>query len=377
MKKAARFYLLASLGFSLYLFSSCGIVRSIVFLAPNADDYRHDPQVRIEPGLTPFLFKDATASNDLGSNIWVSGAEEGVKLALDDFVKGYGTDAFVIIRNDTILYEAYATDRAKIDPVSSFSISKAIVTTLVGIAIKEGFINSIDQPICELLPEWRDKGFDNVRIINLMQHTSGMSFSTSIRNPMSDQVQFYYGRNLRKRMKRRKPDLPPGHDYEYQSANTILLTMVLEKATGIPIADYLESRIWQPLNMEAPASWSLDRQGRKSMIRSFCCLQAQALDFAKLGRLWLNNGIWFDEQILPKEWMHEILNKRSELTGRYRSGFRLFYGDPKIFYTSGLLGQYIYMVPDKNLLILRFGEHRERRVGRFWHKVFGEIIDQI
>jgi CubicO group peptidase (beta-lactamase class C family) len=367
---------LSTLFVLVFICSSCGVIRSVVFLKPNADDYLHDPQQKIAPAVHSFHFTETDSYGNYGKQVWISNRVDSQKINLDAFSKLYNTEAFMVIRNDTILYETYPNGHTAQSPVSSFSIAKAIITTLTGIAIFDGHLKSIDQRVSEILPEWEKKGFKNLKIRDLMQHTSGMNFSKSIYNPTSDQVQFYYGRNLERRMKRRKPEYPPGEQFDYQSANTILLTMVLEKATGMPITKYLESRLWQPLGMEAPGSWSLDRKGKKSIVRTFCCLQALALDFAKLGRLWLNNGRWEDRQVLPPDWMNQILHSGHRQAGRYRSGFRIISNEARTFYTSGLLGQYIYLYPDKNLMILRFGEHQERYVGRMWRKVFTEIYEQ-
>ncbi|MBK8501687.1 MAG: serine hydrolase [Saprospiraceae bacterium] len=361
---------------SLFLLTSCGVIRSVVFLKPNTNDYRHDPQQKIAPAANIYHFTSANKYQNFGKQISVTSRVDSQKIELEAFAKLYNTEAFMVIRNDTILYESYPNGHTSQSLVSSFSIAKAIMTTLTGIAIFDGDIKNIDQKVSEILPDWEKKGFKNLRIRDLMQHTSGMNFTKSIYNPTSDQVQFYYGRNLERRMKRRKPEYPPGEQFDYQSANTILLTLVLEKATGMPITEYLETRLWQPLGMEAPGSWSLDRKGKNGIVRTFCCLQAMALDFAKLGRLWLNYGQWEGQQILPADWMNQILHNSPRQAGRYRSGFRIINDDSKTFYTSGLLGQYIYLYPDKNLMILRFGEHQERYTGRMWRKVFSDIYEQ-
>jgi len=374
MTKRATFYTLLIIQFvTVFSFLSCGVIRSLTSLAPNSDDYLRDPQIHIDAPENHFQFQKTQTQK--GKNISIT-LEDNTVINLDTFCQLYNTEAFLIIRNDSIIFENYPVNDDYSRPVSSFSISKSIITSLTGIAIQEGYISNTDQYVWEFLPEWKAKGFKNLKIRHLMQHTSGMNFTKSIYNPTSDQVQFYYGRSLYRRMKRRKPQATPGETFDYQSANTILLTMVLEKASGIPIADYLESRLWQPLGMEASASWSLDRRGKKGMVRTFCCLQALARDFAKLGRLWMNNGHWDGKQIIPADYLQQII-KDERNGGRYRSGFRIVNGESNTFYTSGLLGQYIYMFPDWNLMILRFGEHRERHSGRMWRKIFFEIADQL
>lgn len=360
---------------TIFSISSCGIVRSLTLLAPNFEDYRHDPQAKIEAPEKSFHFLEGEDQTSLGDQVEIVGAGEE-RINLSSFVRQFDTRAFLIIRNDTILYEQYPGSEDIQVPVSSFSISKAVITTLVGVAIKEKYIKNTDQFVWEFLPEWKEKGFEKLKISHLMEHSSGMNFSKSIYNPASDQVQFYYGRNLLRRIRKRKPERPPGEAYDYQSANTILLTMVLEKATGMSISRYLERSIWTPLEMEAPASWSLDRRGQKGLARTFCCLQAMARDFAKLGRLWMNDGQWQGRQLLVPGYISELL-QRNGVSRRYRSGFRIIEGQTDIFYTSGLLGQYIYMFPRQNLMILRFGEHKERYTGRMWRSVFMQIASQL
>ncbi len=359
------------------MLSSCGIVRSVVLMMPNSDDYRYDPQIAIAAPAASCDFYRTTGFQDPGKSIRVTIHPEAEIMDLDAFVPLFGTEAFLIVRDDTILYEIYTNDHAPDQPVSSFSIAKAVMTTLTGIALQEGAIQSLDQRVCEILPEWGEKGFANLTIRDLLQHTSGMNFTKSIYNPTSDQVQFYYGRNLHRRMQRRKPAGPPGKTYDYQSANTILLTMVLEKATGQPITEYLETRLWIPLGMESPASWSLDRRGEKGIARTFCCLQAHARDFARLGRFWLHKGQWSGRQILPPDFIDQILQGHPESSPRYRHGFRVANDPSGVFYASGLLGQYIYIFPEKDLIILRFGEHRERYSGRMWRNIFMEIAGQL
>lgn len=357
--------------------TSCGIVRSLTLLAPNFDDYRHDPQALIRAPDHAFFFSERPEVNqrELATEINIS-LPSGERIDLSEFVNQFDTRAFLIIRNDSILFEEYPESDTHTRQVSSFSISKAIVTTLVGCAIKEGFIQNTDQYVWEYLPEWKKQGFDKLKIRHLMDHTSGMNFSKSIYNPVSDQVQFYYGRNLKRRMAKRKPEIIPGEEYNYHSANTILLSMVLEEATGKPVSEYLETKIWKPLEMEGSASWSLDRRGKKGVLRTFCCLQALARDFAKLGKLWMNDGIWREHQILAPGYIRGLLGKNGS-SRRYRSGFRILDNDSQIFYTSGLLGQYIYMFPQQNLMILRFGEHKERYAGRMWRSSFLQIANQI
>ncbi len=363
---------------TLYLFTSCGIIRSVWFFRPDTDDYRHDPYKFIAAPEAPFQFSTSDQSEETGTQIFVTCCFGPNTITLNEFMKQYGTEAFLIIRNDTILYESYPDNHKESRPVTSFSISKAIMTTLTGIALREGYLQSLDQPVGEILSDWNGPEFRNITVGDLLQHTSGLSFSRSIINPTSDQVQFYYGKNLHHRMTQRKPETAPGQRFDYHSANTQLLAMVLEKASGQSIPEYLESELWKPLGMEAPAFWSVDRKDGKGMVRSFCCLQACARDFARIGRLWLHQGKWQGHQLLPPDWLSQILATARTDSGRFRCGFSVLNSDcDASFYATGLLGQFIYVVPEKNLLILRFGQHRKNYSSQIWRDHFAEIARQL
>ena len=359
---------------ALFLTSSCGLFRAAVFIRPNTDDYRHNPQRLIAPPAEPFQFIRSNQTEDLGQHLHVYYHFVQDLIPLDDFVKLYNTQAFLIIRNDTILYERYPNGYAARDVVTTFSISKAIMTTLTGIAIRKGELRSIDQPVCEILPEWAERGFGDLTIRHLLQHTSGMSFSFSTTNLNSDLVQFYYGKNLRRRMAGRKVVNPPGERFDYHSANTQLLGLVLERATGQTLSQYLETNLWKPLGMETSATWSLDRKDEKGVEKAFCCLQAQPIDFAKLGRLWLCDGEWNGQQLLPTGWMKQMLESPWPEYHHYTCGFTITgEGSHKAFFASGLLGQFIYVVPEKNLMILRFGEHRKDYMANIWTDVLEQL----
>lgn len=360
------------------LFSSCGIIRAAWFFLPNTDDYRHDPHRAVEPPAEPFRFAYSSGSDSLGRKLSVFYRFVQNAMPLDEFVEMHDTEAFLIIRNDTILYERYPNGHSAELPVSTFSVSKSVMTTLIGIAIHQGHLNGKDQRISEILPEWDTPHFTGIRVRHLLEHTSGIRFSKSVANLSSDQVQFYYGKNLRRRMARRTSEHPPGQRFNYHSANTQLLGLVLEGASGQTLSEYLETHLWQPLGMAAPAFWSLDRKGEKGIERAFCCLQAQAIDFAKLGRLWLHDGYWNGRQLLPPGWMEEVLDPGRADCGPYRCGFTVTGSDCNLaFFASGLMGQFIYVVPDKNLLILRFGQHRKGYSANLWRDLLGQLADKL
>jgi CubicO group peptidase (beta-lactamase class C family) len=351
----------------------CTLLRSVWFFQPDTSDYRHFPQRKIESPAQVFHFHCAAGTENLGQTLRLSDRFLERLVCLDDFVQRYRTEAFLILRCDTILYEKYPAGRTPADPVTSFSMSKAIVSTLAGVAVQEGLVQDLRQPLGDFLPEY--PALAGVRLLDLMQHVSGVRFNRKIGSLRDDQARFYYGNNLRKALKNRGLVATPGQRFDYHSANTELLALALERATGRSVSQYLQEKIWQPLGMEAPASWSLDGRGDGAVERAFCCLQARALDFAKIGRLWLRNGEWEGRQVFPHDWLPGIFDARHPQAGAYRCGFTVQANGS--FFASGLFGQMLYVHPEKNLLILRFGEHRRGYSINFWRDVISQVAEQL
>ncbi len=359
--------------------NACGVVRAITYLKPDARDYRLFPQRDILAAEESFDFIHAGANPTLGQKLKIAHSNTSNNPPLDEFVRLYKTRALIIIRNDSILYEQYLPEKYEEDVVTSFSISKAILSTLVGIAISEGHIQNIQQPVTDFLPEWKARGgaFDSIRVLDLMQHTSGVDFVRSPWRLNGDQVQFYYGRNINKRALDRDLVLPRGTRFNYNSANTQLLTLVMERATGKNISTYLQEKIWQPLGMESDAFWSLDKRGKGAAEKSFCCLQARAIDFAKIGRLWLRNGDWNGRRIFPETWLGEVFTAGLATNRSYRSGFTLGPGQYGSFMATGLFGQMIYVHPGKNLVIVRFGGRDKDYSVNFWKDIMLQLSDAL
>lgn len=267
------------------------------------------------------------------------------------------TVAFLIVRNDTIQYEQYFDTYTEESVVASFSMAKSVTSILIGCAIDDGLIKSVDEPITNYIPELKKKGFEQVTIKHLLQMTSGLDFNESYVNPFGDAAAFYYGRNLRKQIEKMELKSEPGKRFEYVSGNTQLLGLVLERALkNKTVTEYLQQKLWKPLGMEYDASWSLDKK-KNGLEKTFCCLNARARDFAKLGRLYLNKGNWNGKQIVSQKWVEESTRVNPADGGvsyyRYQWWIPSPNGD---FMAEGILGQFIYVNPAKNLIIVRLGK---------------------
>ena len=187
--------------------------------------------------------------------------------------------------------------------------------------------------------------------------TSGLDFNESYFNPFGHAASFYYGRNLKKEIAKLKLKDEPGNEFNYVSGETQLLGLVLDRALKEKsVSEYFEEKIWTPLQMEYDASWSIDKK-KDGLEKTFCCVNARARDFAKIGRLYLNKGNWNGNQIVPKEWV-EISTQFSSLNGSY-GGYQYQWWIPNTtgdFMAQGILGQFIFVSPSKKLIMIRLGK---------------------
>jgi len=333
--------------------NSCKVGRFIVYNFADINDHKKFPARDIENGDTKFYFPYAEKGK-VPKGIDV----KNTTYPFDQYLEDNKTVAFLIIQNDTIQYEKYWGKHTENSIVPSFSMAKSITSILIGCAIDDKLIQSVNEPITNYIPELKEKGFDKVTIEHVLQMTSGLNFNESYFNPFGDAATFYYGTNLRKAISKMKLKAEPGKQFEYVSGNTQLLGLVLERALkDKTVTEYLEDKIWKPLEMEFDASWSLDKN-KNGLEKTFCCLNARARDFAKIGRLYLNKGNWNGKQIVSEDWIKQSTKvdttEGSVWYYQYQWWLPTQTGD---FMAQGILGQYIYVHPEKNLIIVRLGKN--------------------
>lgn len=336
--------------------SSCQVGRFIVYNFADIQDYKKFPTHELTKSATPFKF--ASINPQKGPK---SLTIQGVPMSFEDYLDRNRTVAFLIIRKDTILYERYFKKYDEASIVPSFSMAKSVTSMLMGCAIEEGMVNSLEDPITDYVEELQGKeGFDKIKILHLMQMTSGIKFDESYVNPFGHAASFYYGLNLRRVIKNLKIARAPGTKFSYSSGDTqilgFILSNVIQKRYQISLTDYLQKKIWTPLNMEYPASWSLDSK-KGQLEKTFCCLNARARDFAKLGRLYLEKGNWEGEQLVPEDWVAN--STKVETTQGSASYYQYQWWLPNKkgdYMAQGILGQFIYVHPDKEIIIVRLGK---------------------
>lgn len=309
----------------------------------------------------------------------------------NEFLAENQTQAFIVIHDGKVLYENYFNDTRRDSIVTSFSVAKSFVSALIGIAIEEGFIHSVDDPVTTYLPELaeRDERFNAITIRHLLLMASGLEyeeFRPFILNG-DDPLTTYYPDQRQIALENTRITAPPGQAFSYNKYHPQLLGMILERATGRTVTDYMQEKLWNPLGMEFDGSWSTD-----SLTSDFEKMEsgvnARAIDFAKFGVLFQNGGRWQGEQIIPQAWVEESTGPHipydesyytewfASLPGRAYYSY-MWWGSEREdgsydFAAKGDKGQYIYVAPDKRLVIVRngvdFGIPAEE-----WNRLFYEF----
>lgn len=263
-----------------------------------------------------------------------------------------GTVAFLIIKNDSIWYEDYAEGYGADSKTNSFSMAKSIVSALLGKAIKDGHIESLDQPVGDFYTQYAGA---KTTVGDLSSMASGLDWTEHYTSPFSITARAYYDDDLGETILGQGIVDEPGKEFSYLSGNTQLLAMVIEKATGQKLAEYAAQSFWQPMGFEKNALWQLDDDQNK-LAKAYCCVASNARDFARFGKLYKDNGKWNGSQILDSTFVATSTHKRFENDPEYGYGFWLSdHLGKESFVMRGILGQYVITIPEDNVIIVRLG----------------------
>ena len=272
------------------------------------------------------------------------------------------TVAVVVVKNDSLLYEKYWHGYNDSSLSNSFSVAKSITSLLIGAAIKDGKIKSVEDPVGNYLPEFKDGRAANLRIKHLLTMSSGSNWDESYANPLSVTTESYYGSDLYETATGVKIIREPGTYHSYKSGDTELLGLILEKVTGKTVSDYASEKLWQPLGAEHAAKWSTDRANGNE--KAFCCFNTNARDFARIGQLMLDSGKWNGHAIIDSAYYHQsitacgITDEGDEPCDDYGYQWWIYPSVPGVFYARGILGQYIIVIPSKHIVLVRLGHKR-------------------
>ena len=276
-----------------------------------------------------------------------------------DFLKQIKTTSFLVIKDEKIIHESYYDGHSESVKSNSFSMAKSFIGLLIGIAIDKGEIDGFDAPVRDDLPLDLAK-LEVVTIRHLLGMSSGLDWSESGSNPLSDNAEAYYTSELTEFMKKKAFIGKPGVDFKYASGNSQILGLILENATGMNATEYFQENIWSKIGSENNLLWSLDKEN--GIEKTFCCAYATTRDYARIGQLILNKGKWGGESIISEKALNTLISPFNLKSAHYGLHFWIL-NHPKYpaIYARGILGQYIIVIPSLNVVMVRTGHQRKEK----------------
>ncbi|MEX0810806.1 MAG: serine hydrolase [Chitinophagales bacterium] len=370
--------------FLMFLFSGCTTLINLWrYKLPDIADVYRMPRHELKKSTNPYVFPRKEVGNIPDPALW---AVENIGYfprkqpvvkrwdSPEDFLERSNTTALIVIQNDTIRYENYFNDFDQDMQSIVFSVSKSFASALAGIALEEGKFSSLDQPISDFIPEFKQGKKNEITINHLLQMTSGLDFYDY--STLYKLMELYYSNDQTTMIEKVPMRYEPGTVFKYKSYSTFLLGICIEKATGKPYYEYLQEKLWEPLGMEYDGYFTVDKERNQ---KAYGGIAACARDLAKFGTLYANKGKWRGEQILP-EWWVERSSMRDTSEGsawRYSNCFWLdTYPQEKAmttkkdFFAGGYRGQAIYVNPELNIVIVRQGKSER---GFRWGKSLSKL----
>lgn len=285
--------------------------------------------------------------------------------------KDLGTIAYVIIKNDSIWYEKYYDGFDENSKSNSFSMAKSYVSAMLGKAIMEGYIKSLDQPVCDFIPEYCEGKAAKMTVGDLSSMASGTNWDERYYSPFSITTRAYFDDDLTKVVTGLKVVDEPGQAFKYASGDTQMLALVIERATGKKLYNYLSESFWKPLGCENQALWQLDSE-EHDLVKAYCCIASNAKDFARMGKLYKDFGKWNGKQLLDSAFIVKSITPRFKESPEYGYGWWLKnIKDKSFFMMRGHLGQYVIVEPKDNIIIVRLGHKKspDEGIGKFTNDI--------
>jgi len=351
--------------------ASCSMIRGYRadgLNGPNIFSFEHHVHDTIPNGDEVFQFKVAQSRADWIDTLhFYNEYTYCVNMTFDEAIgNASSTQGVMIVHDDSIVYEKYWGNFSGDRMATVFSVSKSITSLLCGIAVDEGYIQSIDDPVTKYLPELkgRDPRWEKLTIRYLLGMFSGLDFNDEYEFNIKELktvnaiAKLNYGHNMVKQIRGLKFRCDPGTEFRYESMTTAILGVVIERATGQHYADYLSEKVWKPLQMESVALINIDSRKHRAP-HAFGGITCSLKDLAKIGRLYLNNGLWDGKRIVSEEWIHLTTDYNPKSCYHYSwydvrfEGFEP--GEYPGYYALGICNQVLYINPYKKLIIVRIG----------------------
>ena len=306
------------------------------------------------------------------------------KATLPEFIKPIndelGTVAYMVIKKDSIVFEEYWHGYSADSSSNSFSMAKSWISTLVGVVIKEGKIESVNQKVCDFIPDFCEGDNSEITIKHLLTMSSGLNWNEDYHDPLGQTAEAYFAPNLKDQVVNLTSSETPGKVFKYHSSCTQLLSFIVENSTGKSINEYTSEKLWKPMGAKHPALWNTDTEGGDE--KAFCCINSNARDFARIGKLYMNFGNWNGNQILDSSYVKDATSIANLLdedgNSNINYGYQFWmknYKDMHIYYARGLWGQYVICIPDLDMIIVRLGRNYGLYLEDGHHQDFYQFID--
>jgi len=348
-------FLIGTILTGLYFSGNMHLIRAVRFTylsgqsGPSIDEFKRFPSVTLKavnPEPWPMTFDHNRHQPD----------PKAFKTMSD-----YSSVAFAVFHCDSVLFEHYWEGYDANRPSNSFSMAKSIVSLAVGVCLDEGLIKSLDDEVENYIGRFADTG---LTVRHVLQMRSNINFDEKYGDPFGFVSRAYYGDDQLTLLDNYELVGQPGTEWEYLSGNTLLLALIVEKASGMGVADFVNDRIWRHLAPENEALWITDEEGLE---KAFCCFISTARDFARFGKLVMQRGYWDGKPIVSEAYITEMLNPvmvtdaESNMVDYYGMQWWLGqYENHDFFYMRGMLGQYVICFPEEDLIIVRLGHKRSK-----------------
>ncbi len=333
-----------------YIFKAAALNLKKGAVTPSIDDEekfpsRPVPNLKAEPWEKDPQYNSSTLSEEILNEL-----------------KKTRASSLLVVKNGKLLHEQYWKDHDFSSLMNSFSMAKGVLSILVGCAIDDGYLESEDQLVSTLFPKYAESFYGkHLTVRHLMTMQAGFDWIEEYRHPFAENSKQYFVEDLAGQAFNIDFIEMPGTRYEYQSVAAQLLGLVLRKAVHQDLATYLSEKIWKPLDMEFPAKWSTDEKGVE---KAFCCIHATARDFARLGQLIMQNGRWKGKQLISKDYCQRMLTPTPENDAFCFTVWADDENEIKSRFFYGFLGQFIIMIPEQNMVIVKTGFYNRLEVDK-------------
>ncbi len=346
--------------------------------------FLNDPGVKVEKTMPLRQVKNGTTRPlSVSDNYNKSAIPDSLRYLLNKS----RTVAFLVLKEDRLLCEWYAKGYSDSSLTNPFSVTKSIVSILTGVALKEGKIKSLEEPICNYYPPYRKEGLNTITFKDLLRMSSGVNYRDNL-NPAGGTARIYYGNNIPKLINSFKVVKQPGTEFRYKNCDPEILTLALQNAVGMNMSDYASQKLWQPIGAAHPAEWSIDNP-KNGVERSYCCFHTDARDLSRIGILYEHQGNWFGKQIVDTAYVKASLTPhnlpRENGKQQTHNGYLWWLRDVDglgDFAADGLKGQYVCVIPSKHLIFVRLGKrdwlkHGQRFKAQKGNSFYSNMVRQV